>query len=368
MKVLSAAQGQMLEFMRNFKGNDVRLQKYIELLLLGGDASSESFMAPEHMRCVTVVLTTKCNLKCVWCHRHETRFRRDYLNREMPVEILSSLLPNLKGFKRIYYGGLGEPLLYKDIYRAIEEARKSCDDVRTTTNGTLLKKESSQQLRDSGLSYLEVSIDGFDRKTNELVRGVHEDYVIEHLKYLSDISTIPLQINSVISKTNIESLYDAVDRLADIRNLVMLHTIPLFMTEHMKNLGVEDVSADEHRMLLQHWKGRIRDRGLKIEVWPDVNETVLDPIRAMKQRRNLCFTVYDDALVNVHGCLSPCSRLQDISFDNIAEAGFDAAWNGTRMQQWRQQQLRGCFSSVCQLECHMRNEETQDNGKKDAER
>lgn len=356
MEIVSNAHEQMSEFMRNFRGNEVRLQKYMELLLLGREASPVSFMTPDDMRCVTVVLTTKCNLKCIWCHRHEMRFKKDYLNREMPIGMLGLLLPNLKGFQKIYYGGLGEPLLYRDIYWAIEEARKYCNDVRTTTNGTLLNKESSQRLKDAGLSYLEVSIDGFDKRTNDRLRGVHEDFIIENLKYLSDISTIPLQINSVISKTNLESLYDAVDRLADIDNIVMLHTIPLFMTEHMKDLGIEDITVEEHRILLEHWKSRIRDLNLNIEVWPDLNETALDPVRIMKQRRNICFSVYEDALVNVYGCLSPCSRLQEISFDNIAESGFEEVWNGEQMLAWRLQQLKGCYCSTCQLECHMRKD------------
>jgi len=344
----------MTKFMRNFEGNAERLKKYSELLLLGNEASPVSYMNREGLRRICITLTTKCNLECVWCHRNETRFN-NYLEKEMPFEMFQSIIQGLKDFKWLHIGGLGEPLMYKNIFQAIKEARQSIPNVKITTNSTLLTKGNCNKLVDSGLTYLEASIDGFDNITNKKMRGVSEDKLIENLHYLSDNSNLPIQINIVISNVNYESLFEAVDRLKDVRNIVLLHTIPLFMTKHMQSLGIGEITTEQHSALLLHWKKRISALNLKMNVWPDIYETQLDPVITMKRRHNQCFTVYEDPFINVFGYLSPCGRLQEMCLDNVLELGFDGAWNGPKMLSWRKQQLRGNYTKLCELECHMRN-------------
>ena len=114
---------QMSMFLRNFAGNEERLMKFMELMLLGDEESAHNYMSRERMRRICVVLTTKCNLKCVWCHRNEARFQ-EYLHREMPFEMLEAILPGLEGFETLHYGGLGEPLFYSRLYDAIKLATK----------------------------------------------------------------------------------------------------------------------------------------------------------------------------------------------------------------------------------------------------
>ena len=196
------------------------------------------------------------------------------------------------------------------------------------TNATLLKKEACQGLADSGLTYLEVSIDGFASGANKEARGVDEDRLIANMEYLSRVSDIELQVNVVVSSLNYDSLFPAVDRLKGVANLKRIHAIPLFMTEHMVKLGIREISQEQLKDLLAHWKQRIEDLGLDLELWPDTYEAVLDPVISLKRNHNLCFTVYDDPFINVDGKLSPCGRLQNLALDDAAEMGFDAAWNG----------------------------------------
>lgn len=350
---MSQRQHQMEMFMRNFSGNVERLQKFTELMLIGDEESAYNYMSRDKMRRIAVVLTTKCNLKCVWCHRNEPRFA-DYLHKEMPFEMLEKILPGLEGFETLHYGGLGEPLLYPRLSDAIRLARKHIPNVKTTTNASLLTRERCEMLADSGLTYLEVSIDGFDAEANRRVRGVAEDTLIENIEYLSEISDIDLQINTVIASINYESLFGAIDKLKNVKNLVRMHGIPLFMTKHMKQLGIDRVGDEQVRALLEHWRGRIAELGLGLELWPDVYEATLDPVMTLKRRHNLCFTPYDDPLINVYGCLAPCGRLQNVNLDSVVDMGFDAAWNGPRMLEWRRSQLAGGYTDECMLECRMR--------------
>ena len=109
-------------------------------------------------------------------------------------------------------------MLYKNFYEATKIARKYVPIVKTVCNGTTIIKKNVNKLIDSGLNYLEVSIDGFDEDAN-LKLGAHSENIISNIKYLSDNSDIPLQINTVVSEENYNSLFSAVEKLKDVKIL-----------------------------------------------------------------------------------------------------------------------------------------------------
>lgn len=344
----------MTQFMSNFEGNPERLAKYTELMMLHEDASPIAYQSRESIGEVNVVLTTKCNLRCVWCHREEDHYQH-YLNRENDYDKVVKLLPELKGFHTLHWAGLAEPLLYPRLFELNKLARQYFPRVKITTNGTLLKPSTCDKLIESGLNFLEVSIDGFDGVTNKKYRGNHEERVIDYLKYLSDNSDIPIQINTVLADVNYESLFDAIDRLKDVKNIVLMHTIPLFMTKHMLELGIKEITTEQHRLLLEHWRKKIDEYGLKIKLSPDTVEAKIDPVITLKRKHNLCFTVYEAPYVNVDGYITPCGRLQHTRLDNVFEMGFEKAWNGPKSVAFRANHLKGNYGAHCQRECHMKN-------------
>ena len=247
--------------MRGLSGSDEvirkRIDNYYELIVLRDKANP---YAPnkESLRRIAIVLTTFCNLTCVWCHREEEHVKdAGYLSKHMDFNKLKKLLPELKGFDVLAWGGLGEPMLYEHFYEATKLARRYIPIVKTTCNGTTLTEANIKKIAASGLNFLEVSIDGFDGEANYKLRGAHEDKIIDSLLTFSEITDIPLQINTVVSEENYDSLWQAIKGLKDVKNIKMMHTIPLFMTEHMEKLGVKSLSMDKYARLLQHWDNEI---------------------------------------------------------------------------------------------------------------
>ena len=349
----------MDSFMDAFKGKPVRLKKYMELMLLREDASPYSYLAPDSIRRIAVVLTTKCNLKCVWCHRNETSVQ-DYLHQEMEYNNVLDLLKKLQGFNVLHWAGLGEPLMYPRLFELTREARKLFSVVKLTTNGTLLTRDKADELMESGLNYLEVSIDGFSGNANKDFRGVDENKIIESLEYISANTDIPIQVNSVISKNNYDALFDAVDKLHHIKNIHILHTIPLFMTDHMKHHGIEPLSQEAHHDLLEHWRKRLNHFNRNLALFPDIWGAQLDPVISLKRKHNICFNCYEDPFINVNGALAPCGRLQHISLVDMAEhEDFNAAWNAPGILRWRESHLHGNYSVDCQRECCMKKRENE---------
>lgn len=349
-------------FKRNIRGmfkdeksRNERIKKFYELIVLKKNASPLASTKKETLRRVSIVLTTKCNLKCVWCHREEQHVKDSgYLEKNIELDKLKKLLPELKGFHVLSWGGLGEPMLNKNFYEATKIARKYIPIVKTVCNGTTLVEKNIKKLKESKLNYIEVSIDGFNEEANLRLRGAHETDIIRNIKKLSDETDIPIQINTVVSEENYESLFGAIHKLKDVKNIVAMHTIPLFMTKHMQELGIKPLGQTKYENLLKSWKADIDRFKLNIELSPNLDQMNFDPVTFMKKEHNICFSPYEDPSINVEGHIAPCSRLQHISLGNVFDGGFEKAWNSDKMVKFRHEQLKGNYGDLCQRECNMK--------------
>ena len=133
-----------------------------------------------------------------------------------------------------------------------------------------------------------------------------------------------------------------------------MHTIPLFMTKHMENLGIKSLDQKKYEKLLASWKSDINRLNLKIELSPDIDQINFDPVVFMKKEHNICFSPFEDPSINVDGSIAPCSRLQHLGLENVFEDGFENSWNGKRMKAFREEQLKGNYGNLCQRECGMK--------------
>src|SRR5690554_1558988 len=137
----------------------------------------KSSMLPSHLlqfskdkKPVVVWNTTRrCNLNCVHCYSHSSD---KMYSGEMNTDEGIQLIDQLAEFKCpvILFSG-GEPLLRKDLPQLAQYAIKSGLRAVISTNGTLITDSLAGKLKDVGLSYVGVSLDGI-RSTNDRFRGV----------------------------------------------------------------------------------------------------------------------------------------------------------------------------------------------------
>ena len=102
--------------------------------------------------------TRKCNLGCVHCYSNSAN--RDYEG-ELTTGRAEVLLEDLAefGVPVILFSG-GEPLLRHDLFELAGRATGLGMRAVISTNGTLIDLETAERLRDIGLSYVGVSLDG----------------------------------------------------------------------------------------------------------------------------------------------------------------------------------------------------------------
>jgi MoaA/NifB/PqqE/SkfB family radical SAM enzyme len=167
---------------------------------------------------IVLYINSICNAKCFMCDIGQDKGRGiqqlAYGNKFMPLSTLKKILndPLVKKRRFSFNIIMTEPLLTPNIREYIKEIKKGSHDVNITTNGYLLP-EKAQELIESGLDSIQVSIDG-PRRINDWIRGKKGffDRAIKGIKKLE--GRIAVRINYTISNLN----YQYLTEFADIIN------------------------------------------------------------------------------------------------------------------------------------------------------
>jgi len=114
-------------------------------------------------------ITRRCNLRCVHCYAHATE---NALPNELTTDEGFRLIDNLTefGVPVLLFSG-GEPLVRKDLPELARYAVKKGMRAVISTNGTLITEATAKTLKEIGLSYVGISLDGME-KINDRFRGM----------------------------------------------------------------------------------------------------------------------------------------------------------------------------------------------------
>lgn len=124
--------------------------------------------AAERKPIVVWNITRTCNLRCVHCYSDS--FAQKY-DGELTTDQAYGVLDDLAGFKvpAVLFSG-GEPLIRPDLFLLMDRAVSLGLRITLSTNGTLIDKATAQQLKETGLTYVGISLDGIG-STNDHFRG-----------------------------------------------------------------------------------------------------------------------------------------------------------------------------------------------------
>ena len=114
-------------------------------------------------------MTKRCNLKCEHCYAHATT---ETAPDELTTDEGKSLIDDLSAFGSpvMLFSG-GEPFARPDLIELAEYAVAKGMRAVISTNGTMITEDVAARLKNVGLSYVGVSLDGM-QATNDRFRGV----------------------------------------------------------------------------------------------------------------------------------------------------------------------------------------------------
>ena len=118
--------------------------------------------------CLYLEVTNRCNLLCETCPR---TFEELEPPADMSWELFTRIVDQVPNVARVVLHGVGEPMLVADLQRMIRYLKDRGTYVLFNTNGTLMRPKRFQELIDTGLDELRVSLDAADSKSYAKVRG-----------------------------------------------------------------------------------------------------------------------------------------------------------------------------------------------------
>jgi MoaA/NifB/PqqE/SkfB family radical SAM enzyme len=140
---------------------------YLTRVWLGSQFSTNLLPARVRPLSASLKLTENCQAKCVTCNYWQTRWE-DSLDAGKAVDVINRL--GDFGIRYLRFTG-GEPLLRRDLFQIMQRANMAkFKRITLQTNGLLLKK-LHQEINDSPITKVAVSIDGME-SSNDSIRGI----------------------------------------------------------------------------------------------------------------------------------------------------------------------------------------------------
>ncbi len=189
-------------------------------------------------------ITRRCNLKCVHCYAHAKNIPFD---NELSTTEGKFLIDDLAefGVPVILFSG-GEPLVRKDLPELADYAVKKGMRAVISTNGTLITPQTARTLKDIGLSYVGISLDGME-EINDRFRGVKGAFrsALEGIENCKKAG-IKVGLRFTINKSNdgqISEIFKLLEEM-DIPRACFYH---LVYAGRGSDLVKEDLSHEESR-------------------------------------------------------------------------------------------------------------------------
>jgi 12,18-didecarboxysiroheme deacetylase len=287
-------------------------------------------------------MTRRCNLKCVHCYAQAKDIE---FENELSTEEGKALIDDLAQFGSpvILFSG-GEPTLRKDLPELAAYAREKGMRAVISTNGTLIDRDLAKKLKDVGLSYVGVSLDGI-RETNDRFRGMKGafDAALQGLHNCQE-EGIKVGLRFTINKQNVRDIPAIFDLLEEekIPRICFYHLVYAGRGSKMVS---EDLSLEESRQavdLILERTRELHEKGFPAEVLtvdnhcdgPYLYMKLLkeNPERAAEVFELLSMNQGNSSGIGI-GCISWDGSVhadqfwRHYSFGNIRERPFSEIWN-----------------------------------------
>lgn len=286
----------------------------------------------------------RCNLKCVHCYAQSKDIEyKDELTTAQGKELIDDLAQF--GAPVILFSG-GEPTMRKDLPELAMYARSKGMRAVISTNGTLIDKKMAKVLKDIGLSYVGVSLDGM-METNDKFRGVKGafDAALNGMRNCL-AEGVKVGLRFTINKKNVKDI-PAIFDLLEKEKIPRVCFYHLVYSGRGSKMVEDELSHEESRKTLDIIMDRtkaLHEKGFPIEVLtvdnhcdgPYVYFRLLkeDPKRAADVFELLSMNQGNSTGIGI-GCVSWDGSVhadqfwRHYSFGNVKERKFSEIWTDT---------------------------------------
>lgn len=304
---------------------------------------------PLHLQ---VEITNACNLRCATCHRDLLYPRPTTMKFKYFKKLYDEVRP-----QNINVSGLGEPFTNQDIFKIIKYAKENGSAVNCASNFTLVG-DKIEQILDSGIDQIKISVDAVDRETYYRIRhGDFYDTLINNIKRLNNLKAETglqkpiLRFNYALQQDNIDHLVDAV-RLADKLNIpgIYVQYLEYIDREERKEKLVGNITYAKLKNTLFEADKVATKLGItsNINIWMrdfDLFMNKMGPKDNFKPNHKKCYFPWFSSWIDADGTVRPCPIIpwqKDVAhMGNVFNEPFNDIWNNTKYQELRASLARG---------------------------
>lgn len=268
-----------------------------------------------------------CNFKCSYCLHslsNDTLREKGFYKELMDFDLFKKVVNDAGGFsnkiKALIFAGHGEPLSNPDIAKMVGYASSSgkFNRVEIVTNASLLSREMSDALIDSGIDRLRISLQGVNAQKYHDVSGVKLDYenFVDNIRYFYEKKSkteVYIKIIDVAmdGQDDFEKFHRIFDEISDVTAIE--YAIPF-----VKEIDLGDLSGKNKQ--------------------------------GNKQASEICSMPFYMMVVNPNGDVVPCcaTDIPEI-FGNIRDKSLVEIWNSMERKRFLRCQLHGAkILPICQ--------------------
>ncbi len=213
-------------------------------------------LASERKPIVVWNITRSCNLNCVHCYTDSANIK---YSGELTTDEGIALIDDLANFRipSLLFSG-GEPLMRKDLFTLIEHASGKNIRPVLSTNGTLIDKNAARTLKESGIVYVGISLDGME-ETNDVFRGTKGAFA-KAMKGFENCVAVGQRVGLrlTLTKKNFEDLHEIFNFIEreGINRACFYH---LVYSGRGENLYDNDLSHSQSRAAMDIILSRTKD-------------------------------------------------------------------------------------------------------------
>jgi len=287
--------------------------------------------------------TRSCNLKCVHCYSNSEAKRYEG---ELTTDEARAVIDDLAGFQipALLLSG-GEPLTRHDFWLLAPYAREKGLRLTLSTNGTLIDRATAERLKDTGFSYIGISLDGIG-PVNDRFRG-REGAFEAAVAGIRNCIAVKQKVGLRLTLTrhnyeNIDGIFDFVRR-EGVERVCFYH---LVYSGRGDGLRGEDLTHAETRRALdrivERTEGLIRE-GHHVDVLTVDNHVDAvyllsrlgqrDPVRAKEVERLMTWnggSRFSSGVgigdIDFYGNVHADQFWMDHSFGNVKDRPFSRIW------------------------------------------
>lgn len=320
-------------------------------VMSGKNDKNDYGASTKYLEMIAIENSANCNLKCEAC---PTVYAKNYPKKFMGMETFKRIFENLTSdiVPKCGLIGWGEPFLDPRYFEKLRYLKKINFFVGSTSNFTLFTEEVANNIIDSGLDHLNISMD-----TNHFnASGMTLNKMIEKINMLfklRDIRSSSLVVGVVIVafKSSFNLICNILQMLKNYP-FTYIDIIPLLMIPY-KDLYAESMSKQEFIFFKEKILDEFKDLSISFD-FALLEDKILANCRA---------DIFKTAYINYKGEFCPCSMLamefpnltfsgelewtQPLSFGRLDQSGFKEIWESENYLFFRNQFRQNKLPEQC---------------------